>query len=49
MTGSSSDREPGFWSSLFGAEPEYHHDTTVYDRSLAAAARSSPSAPARRI
>ena len=24
----------GFWSSLFGAEPEYGHDTTVYDRSL---------------
>ena len=27
-------QEPGFWSSLFGAEPEHNHDTTVYDRSL---------------
>ena len=27
-------REQGFWSSLFGAEPEHEHDTTVYDRSL---------------
>ena len=27
-------RDQGFWSSLFGAEPEYEHDTTVYDRSL---------------
>ncbi len=27
-------REQGFWSSLFGGEPEYEHDTTVYDRSL---------------
>jgi uncharacterized protein (TIGR02271 family) len=27
-------REPGFWASLFGGEPEYEHDTTVYDRSL---------------
>jgi uncharacterized protein (TIGR02271 family) len=26
--------EPGFWASLFGGEPEYEHDTTVYDRSL---------------
>ena len=26
--------EKGFWASLFGAEPEYGHDTTVYDRSL---------------
>ncbi len=25
-------REPGFWSSLFGGEPQ--HDSTVYDRSL---------------
>jgi uncharacterized protein (TIGR02271 family) len=25
--------EKGFWASLFG-EPEYEHDTTVYDRSL---------------
>lgn len=24
----------GFWASLFGGEPEYEHDTTVYDRSL---------------
>ena len=27
-------QEKGFWASLFGAEPEYGHDTTVYDRSL---------------
>jgi uncharacterized protein (TIGR02271 family) len=27
-------REQGFWASLFGGEPEYGHDTTVYDRSL---------------
>ena len=27
-------REQGFWASLFGGEPEYEHDTTVYDRSL---------------
>jgi uncharacterized protein (TIGR02271 family) len=26
--------EKGFWASLFGGEPEYEHDTTVYDRSL---------------
>src|SRR3954467_11382726 len=26
--------EKGFWTSLFGGEPEYEHDTTVYDRSL---------------
>jgi uncharacterized protein (TIGR02271 family) len=26
--------EQGFWASLFGGEPEYEHDTTVYDRSL---------------
>ena len=26
-------REPGFWSSLFGGEPD--HDTAVYDHSLA--------------
>jgi hypothetical protein len=25
-------REPGFWSSLFGGEPD--HDTAVYDRSI---------------
>lgn len=31
-------REKGFWASLFGAEPEYEHDTTVYDRSLEAGA-----------
>jgi uncharacterized protein (TIGR02271 family) len=29
-------REPGFWASLFGGEPEYEHDTTVYDRSMQA-------------
>ena len=27
-------REQGFWASLFGADPDYGHDTTVYDRSL---------------
>ena len=27
--------EKGFWASLFGGEPEYEHDTAVYDRSLA--------------
>jgi uncharacterized protein (TIGR02271 family) len=27
-------REKGFWASLLGGEPEYEHDTTVYDRSL---------------
>jgi uncharacterized protein (TIGR02271 family) len=29
---SNTGRGPGFWSSLFGGEPD--HDTTVYDRSL---------------
>ncbi len=29
----TSRREKGFWSSLFGGEPD--HDTAVYDRSLA--------------
>jgi uncharacterized protein (TIGR02271 family) len=27
-------REEGFWSSLFGGEPEHAHDATVYNRSL---------------
>ena len=27
-----SEGEPGFWSNLFGGEPD--HDTTVYDRSV---------------
>lgn len=27
-------REKGFWSSLFGGEPEHEHDTAVYDRSM---------------
>ena len=27
-------QEKGFWASLFGGEPDYGHDTTVYDRSL---------------
>jgi uncharacterized protein (TIGR02271 family) len=31
-SGSNTRRGPGFWSSLFGGEPD--HDTTVYDRSL---------------
>jgi uncharacterized protein (TIGR02271 family) len=38
MTGSTTTtaphREHGFWASLFGGEPEYEHDTTVYNRSL---------------
>src|SRR4051794_8131325 len=33
-TAAAPVREKGFWSSLFGGEPEYEHDTTVYDRSL---------------
>ena len=35
--GSSSiapGQEKGFWASLFGGEPDYGHDTAVYDRSL---------------
>ena len=31
----TAPREQGFWSSLFGGEPEREHDTAVYDRSLA--------------
>ncbi len=31
-TAAPVDREPGFWSSLFGGQPD--HDTAVYDRSL---------------
>jgi len=40
MTGSTATttaaphRKQGFWASLFGGEPEYEHDTTVYNRSL---------------
>ncbi len=34
QTASAPRQEPGFWASLFGAEPEYGHDTAVYDRSL---------------
>jgi hypothetical protein len=40
MTGSTTTttaaphREQGLWASLFGGEPEYEHDTTVYNRSL---------------
>ncbi len=33
-TGMNKPREQGFWASLFGGEPEYEHDTAVYDRSL---------------
>ena len=33
-TSSEPRQEQGFWASLFGAEPEYGHDTAVYDRSL---------------
>ena len=32
ITAESTRREPGFWSSLFGGEPD--HDTAVYDRSV---------------
>jgi uncharacterized protein (TIGR02271 family) len=32
--GTAPVHEKGFWASLFGGEPEYEHDTTVYDRSL---------------
>ncbi len=32
-TSTAPAREPGFWASLFGGEPE--HDTAVYDRSMA--------------
>ncbi len=31
--GTGSVREPGFWATLFGGEPD--HDTAVYDRSVA--------------
>ncbi len=31
-TGSAPPREKGFWSNLFGGEPD--HDTSVYDRSV---------------
>ncbi len=34
-TTTSPAHEKGFWASLFGGEPEYEHDTAVYDRSLA--------------
>jgi len=33
-TSTTPVREKGFWASLFGGEPEYEHDTAVYDRSL---------------
>ncbi len=33
-TAGQPTEERGFWSSLFGAEPEYGHDTAVYDRSM---------------
>ncbi len=26
--------DKGFWANLFGGDPEYDHDTTVYDRSM---------------
>jgi uncharacterized protein (TIGR02271 family) len=35
-TTAARGHETGFWASLFGGEPEYEHDTTVYDRSLQA-------------
>ena len=34
-TTAMAPKEQGFWSSLFGGEPEHEHDMTVYDRSLA--------------
>ena len=34
-TMATAPKEQGFWSSLFGGEPEHEHDMTVYDRSLA--------------
>jgi uncharacterized protein (TIGR02271 family) len=34
ITSAAPVHEEGFWASLFGGEPEYEHDTTVYDRSL---------------
>jgi uncharacterized protein (TIGR02271 family) len=33
-TAAAPTHDKGFWASLFGGEPEYEHDTTVYDRSL---------------
>jgi uncharacterized protein (TIGR02271 family) len=33
-TTTAPHHEQGFWASLFGGEPEYEHDTTVYNRSL---------------
>ncbi len=33
-TATTRTEEPGFWSSLFGGEPD--HDTAVYDRSVSA-------------
>ncbi len=37
-TVSGTGEKPGFWASLFGAEPEHVHDTNVYDRSMASGA-----------
>jgi uncharacterized protein (TIGR02271 family) len=37
-TSAAPVRETGFWARVFGGEPEYGHDTTVYDRSLEAGA-----------
>lgn len=31
-TGTTAQREPGFWSRLFGGSPD--HDTAVYERSV---------------
>src|ERR1700712_5452602 len=33
-TSAAPVREQGFWASLFGGEPQYEHDTTVFDRSM---------------
>ena len=37
-TAAAPGRETGFWARLFGGEPEYGHDSTVYHRSLEAGA-----------
>jgi uncharacterized protein (TIGR02271 family) len=37
-TATAPVHERGFWANLFGGEPEYEHDTAVYDRSLEAGA-----------
>jgi hypothetical protein len=41
-TTAAPHREQGFWASLFGGEPEYEHDTTVYNRSLESGSMKLP-------